>query len=367
MSEKIRVLIVDDSPSARVMLRRVVESDPALVVMGSVGDAFAAARQMKVSLPDVLLLDIEMPGMDGITFLRKVMAQNPLPVVICSSLGTRGSMATITALEAGAIDVILKPTAQALANPETAQAICDSLQGAARSTRNRRASRLEAREQQPLVSTRYSVDEILPPGGARALANGEPIVCIGASTGGTEALREVLTALPADVPPIAVVQHMPAGFTAAFAKRLNGLSAVEILEAEEGMALRPGRVLIAPGDRHLAIRRVSGGYIAQLLDGVPVNRHRPSVDVLFRSAAIHAGASALGVLMTGMGDDGARCLGEMRQAGAHTIAQDEATSVVWGMPREAVRLGTAAQVLPLGRIAANVMTHGKGKRGLVAK
>lgn len=366
MSDKIRVLIVDDSPSARVMLRRVVESDPALVVMGSVGDAFAAARQMKVSLPDVLLLDIEMPGMDGITFLRKVMAQNPLPVVICSSLGTRGSTATIAALEAGAIDVILKPTAEALAKPETAQAICDSLQGAARSTRNRRAHRLELREQ-PGASTRYSVDEILPPGGARAPANGQPIVCIGASTGGTEALREVLTALPVDVPPIAVVQHMPAGFTAAFAKRLNGLSAVEILEAEDGMALRPGRVLIAPGDRHLAIRRVSGGYIAQLLDGVPVNRHRPSVDVLFRSAATHAGASALGILMTGMGDDGARCLGEMRQAGAHTIAQDEATSVVWGMPREAVRMGTAAQVLPLGRMAASVMTHGKGARGLVAK
>lgn len=367
MSEKIRVLIVDDSPSARVMLRRVVESDPGLVVTGSVGDAFAAARQMKISLPDVLLLDIEMPGMDGITFLRKVMAQNPLPVVICSSLGTRGSTASITALEAGALDVILKPTAEALARPETAQAICDSLQGAARSTRNRRAARLEAPER-PSVSTRYSADAILPPpNGARALPDSEPIVCIGASTGGTEALREVLTALPMDVPPVAVVQHMPAGFTAAFAKRLNGLAAVEILEAEDGMPLRRGRVLIAPGDRHMAIRRVASGYIAQLLDGQPVNRHRPSVDVLFRSAATHAGASALGILMTGMGDDGARCLGEMRQAGAHTIAQDEATSVVWGMPREAVRMGTAAQVLPLTRLAASVMTHGAGRRGLVAK
>ena len=367
MSEKIRVLIVDDSPSARVMLRRVVESDPGLSVIGSVGDAFAAARQMKVNLPDVVLLDIEMPGMDGITFLRKIMAQNPLPVVICSSLGARGSSASISALEAGALDVILKPTAEALAKPETAQAICDSLQGAARSTRNRRADRLDAPEQVK-PSTRFSADVILaPPGGARVLPGAEPVVCIGASTGGTEALREVLTALPADVPPVAVVQHMPAGFTAAFAKRLNGLCAVEVLEAEDGMPLRRGRVLIAPGDRHLALRRVSGGYVAQLLDGQPVNRHRPSVDVLFRSAASHAGAQALGILMTGMGDDGARCLGEMRQAGSHTIAQDEATSVVWGMPREAVRLNTAAQVLPLGRIASSVMTHGNGLRGMVAK
>ena len=367
MPEKTRVLIVDDSPSARVMLRRIVESDPDLVVSGSVSDAFAAARHMKASLPDVLLLDIEMPGMDGITFLRKVMAQNPLPVVICSSLGARGSVASLTALEAGALDVIHKPTAEALARPETAQAICDVLQGAAHSTRNRRAARLEA-PTRALITTRYSADAVMPPpSGARALPGSPPIVCIGASTGGTEALRVVLTALPADVPPVVIVQHMPAGFTAAFAKRLDGLSEVEILEAEDGMPLHRGRVLIAPGDRHLAIRRVASGYVAQVLDDVPVNRHRPSVDILFRSAAIHAGASALGILMTGMGDDGARCLGEMRQAGAHTIAQDEASSVVWGMPREAVRLGTAAQVLPLGRIAASVMTHGMDGRKLVTQ
>lgn len=358
-SDAFRVLVVDDSASARIMMRRIVESDPGLSVMGLASDAYAAARMMIDELPDVILLDLEMPLMDGITFLRKIMAQHPIPVVICSSLTEQGSRRSVEAMEAGALGVIRKPS---VADPEalrdaTAQ-ICDSLRAAAMSQRT-------SRQKLPTLDTLITVpkltaDAILPaPNPNRRFPRTEPVVCIGASTGGTEALTRVLCALPADAPATLVVQHMPKGFTRAFANRLNGLANIEIVEAEEGMVVQQGRCIIAAGDTHLMLHRTPSGYRAQVSEGPLVSRHRPSVDVLFRSAAIHAGPNALGIILTGMGADGAACLGEMLATGAHTIAQNEETCVVFGMPREAIALGHAKQTLPLDKIAGAITGFGR--------
>ncbi|MFN4058776.1 MAG: chemotaxis response regulator protein-glutamate methylesterase [Roseinatronobacter sp.] len=352
-SDPAKVLIVDDSASARAMLRAIVESDPGLTIMGTAPDAFAAVKMMKQELPDVILLDLELPGIDGTTFLSRIMAQRPFPVVVCSGHGASGTDRTLAALEAGAVDVILKlQSRDEQARAEAQMRICDALRAASQSG----GACPFASTQPRAPGAKLSADEILPPPNlSKAIPITEPIVVIGASTGGTEALRTLLTALPADAPAIAIVQHMPAGFTTAFARRLDSLSAMRVSEAVDGMMLHAGEVVIAAGDQHMILRRVAMGYRVSVTGGPYVSRHRPSVDVLFRSAASAAGPNALGILMTGMGDDGARCLGEMKAAGAHTIAQDEASSVVYGMPREAVRMGSAVQSVPLGRMAAIIM------------
>lgn len=348
----IRVLIVDDSASVRQVLSAILSETPGVEVMGTAGDVYAAARRMQNELPDVMILDIEMPGIDGLTFLRKIMAQRPIPVIICSTLTGAGSPTLFEALESGAVEVLAKPrvdTRSALL--ESADRLRHAVQAAAQAKLRPRADRPPMQ-----VEKKLTADVIMPPPHAvRFQARTERIVCIGISTGGTETLREVLEALPATCPGMAIVQHMPEKFTAAFARRLNGICAMEIKEAEDGDELATGRVLIAPGNRHMLLQRAGQHYRVALKDGPPVSRHRPSVDVLFRSAAQYAGANALGIIMTGMGDDGARGLLEMRKAGARTLAQDEESSVVFGMPKEAIELGAAAHVVRLSRVAQEIM------------
>jgi two-component system chemotaxis response regulator CheB len=347
---KTRVLIIDDSASVRQAMTALLSSDPEIEVIGAASDPFVAARKMQEEAPDVITLDVEMPRMDGITFLRKLMAQRPTPVVMCSSLTEAGSETLMQALEAGAVDVILKPKIGVADHlTEAAERIRDVVKGAAK-------ARLGARRPSMVVEKKLTADAVLPRPGQRAMAKTtEVVACIGASTGGTESLREVLQALPANAPGLVIVQHMPAGFTASFAKRLNSLCEVEVKEAQDGDPVLRGHVLIAPGDRHMLLERQGARYHVSVRDGPPVSRHRPSVDVLFRSAARSAGANAVGVIMTGMGDDGAQGLGEMREAGAMTIAQDEATSVVFGMPREAIRRGAAQKVTALGDLAREIL------------
>jgi two-component system chemotaxis response regulator CheB len=362
MQRKIKVLIVDDSASVRQAMADILGSDPGIEVMGTAPDPFAAARRLQEELPDVMTLDVEMPRMDGIAFLRRIMAQRPLPVVMCSSLAEEGSDTLLQALEAGAVDVILKPrvgTAQFL--HESKVRICDTVKAAARARMRRGGDRggdYSGRPRTP--EKKLTADVILPAATAgHAMARTtETVVCIGASTGGTESLRVVLEALPANSPGIVVVQHMPEKFTEAFARRLDGLCDVEVKEAVDGDTVLRGRVLIAPGDRHMLLQRSGARYHVAIKEGPLVSRHRPSVDVLFRSAARFAGANAVGIIMTGMGDDGAKGLGEMKQAGAFTIAQDEATSVVFGMPKEAIALGAAAAVLPLEALSREIVRVG---------
>jgi two-component system chemotaxis response regulator CheB len=356
MPRPIRVLVIDDSASVRQALSAVLTEDPDIEVMGVACDPFAAAKRIHDEVPDVITLDVEMPRMDGITFLRKLMAQRPIPVVMCSSLTEHGSQTLMQALEAGAVDVILKPKLDAAQHLlESKIRICDVVKAAARA-RLPRIPRPQSDKRSSTPQQRLTADVMLaPPTGSRAMARTtECVVCIGASTGGTESLRVVLEALPADSPGIVVVQHMPEKFTAALARRLDSLSQMEVREAEDGDTVLRGRVLIAPGNRHMLLQRSGARYYVAVKDGPLVSRHRPSVDVLFRSAAHNAGANALGIIMTGMGDDGARGLLEMRQAGAATIAQDEASCVVFGMPKEAIALGGADRVLPLESLAREI-------------
>ncbi|WP_371824204.1 chemotaxis response regulator protein-glutamate methylesterase [Methylosinus sp. KRF6] len=349
-STKIRVLIVDDSASVRQTLSDMLGAEPDIEVMGTAADAYAAARRIQAEIPDVIILDVEMPGMDGITFLRKIMSQKPMPVVICSSLTEAGSKALVDAMEAGAVDVIAKPhiaTKQFLM--EAKVRVSDAVRAAAHSKRRSAVSRAN------IVERKLTADVMLPPPALRSIHRPtETIVCIGASTGGTEALRDVLEALPETSPGMVIVQHMPQHFTAAFARRLNGLCRVEVKEAEDGDLVHAGRVLIAPGNRHLLLQRNGTRYHVAIKDGPLVSRHRPSVDVLFRSAAQCAGANAVGVIMTGMGDDGAKGLLEMKQAGARTIAQDEQSCVVFGMPKEAIAIGAVGKITPLSAIAREI-------------
>jgi two-component system chemotaxis response regulator CheB len=353
MRPPVKVLIVDDSASVRQALANILEADPDIQVLGVASDPFVAARRIQAEMPDVITLDVEMPQMDGITFLRRIMAQRPVPVVMCSSLTEAGSETLMQALEAGAVDVILKPRSDTAAGLKSAhERICDVVKAAARA-RLGVLPRREARTRSP--EAKLTADVVLPPprpDQAALARTTEKVVCIGASTGGTESLRVVLESLPADCPGIVIVQHMPEKFTAAFARRLDGLCQVEVREATDGDTVLRGQVLIAPGNRHMLLQRSGARYYVGVKDGPPVSRHRPSVDVLFRSAAHAAGRNAVGVIMTGMGDDGARGMAEMRAAGAFTIAQDEASSVVFGMPREAIRLGAAQKVVALREIAA---------------
>jgi two-component system chemotaxis response regulator CheB len=363
MRQKVRVLVVDDSASVRRTMTDILSADPDIEVIGTASDPFAAARRIQEEVPDVITLDVEMPRMDGITFLRKLMAQHPLPVVMCSTLTEEGSATLMQALEAGAIDVILKPRVdvpQFLA--ESSIRICDAVKGAARARLKGVPSRRPDGSGSPRVpEQKLTADVIMPaPTAGQAMARTtETVICIGASTGGTESLRVVLEALPADCPGIGIVQHMPEKFTEAFARRLDGLCAMEVKEARDGDTVLRGRVLIAPGSHHMLLQRSGARYYVAIKDGQLVSRHRPSVDVLFRSAARFAGPNALGIIMTGMGDDGARGLGEMKAAGSMTIAQDEATSVVFGMPKEAIARGAVERVVPLDHLAAEIMRAGR--------
>lgn len=354
-TKKIRVLVVDDSATVRQALAEILQSDPEIEVAGVASDPFVAARKLADELPDVIMLDVEMPRMDGITFLKKLMAQRPLPVVMCSSLVESGSQTLLQALDAGAVDIILKPTigvAEHLA--ESKIRICDAVKAAANARIGTHRPKMPTGVHQP--EKKLSADVMLPPPRSHAMAKTtESVVCIGASTGGTESLRVVLEQLPANAPGIVIVQHMPEKFTTSFAHRLNSLCEMEVKEAEDGDAVLRGRVLIAPGNLHTLMVRSGARYQVSVKEGPLVSRHRPSVDVLFRSAAACAGANAVGVIMTGMGDDGARGLDEMKQAGAFTIAQDEASSIVFGMPKEAIARGCVDRVVSLEAIAQEIL------------
>ncbi len=359
-ASKIRVLIVDDSASVRTALSDIISSDPALEVMATAADPYIAVERMRAEVPDVIFLDIELPRMDGITFLRKLMAQRPIPVVICSSHASEGSDTLLAALEAGAVDVVAKPrmdTAQFL--HESRGRICAAARAAAQ-TRFKGRQKLPAAPVQ--VEAKLTADAIIPQRSAARAQSArattpttDPVICIGASTGGTEALRDVLVDLPADTPGIVIVQHMPERFTDAFARRLDSLCQMTVKEAANGDQVVRGRVLIAPGGRHMLLRRNGLAYSVEVVDGPPVSRHRPSVDVLFRSAAYNAGHNALGIILTGMGDDGAHGLLEMRDSGAVTVAQDEESSVVFGMPKEAIALGAAGKVVSLRRVPQEIV------------
>lgn len=352
MQKKIKVLVVDDSAVVRQVMKEILESDPAIEVIDTAGDPFIAAEKIKKILPDVITLDVEMPRMDGITFLQKIMSQHPMPVVMCSSLTEVGAETTLRALEYGAVDIITKPKMGIQQFIEESKIrICDSVKAAAQS----KVVNIQLKNKiKP--SAKLTADVIMPrPTGNAMLRTTEKIVAVGASTGGTEALRIFLEGFPQDCPGIVIVQHMPENFTKAFATRLNGICDIEVKEAEDNDSILRGRALIAPGNRHLLIKRSGARYYVEVKDGPLVSRHRPSVDVLFRSAAQFAGSNTVGVIMTGMGDDGARGMLEMKEAGAFNIAQDEKSCVVFGMPNEAIKLGAVDKILPLNTIAETVL------------
>ncbi len=342
----LQVLVVDDSAVVRQTLSALFALEGIAVTVAA--DPYIAMEKMGRQRPDVIVLDLELPRMHGLTFLGRIMAEDPIPVVVCSALTGDGTDAAMRALEAGAVAVVTKPRLNIREFlHESAVLFLDAVRGAAQARVDR---------QGPAAAPRLTADAVLPARrGPASGASADRIVAVGASTGGTEALTALLPALPADGPAVVVVQHMPEGFTAAFAIRLNGLCRMEVKEAAEGDRLRPGLALVAPGNRHVVVRRRADGYYVELSDGPLVSRHRPSVDVLFRSVAQAAGPAAIGVLMTGMGDDGAQGLLEMKQAGAETLAQDEASCVVFGMPREAIARGAVDEVVALERLASTIL------------
>ena len=349
---RIKVMVVDDSAVVRQVVTGLLEADPGIEVLCAVADPLLAMARMATQWPDVIVLDIEMPRMDGITFLKKIMAERPTPVVICSTLTEAGAQTSLAALAAGAVAIITKPK---LGLKQFLHDASDDLVSAVKAAARANLQQLRAPE-------KLSADAILPAsqGQSAMLQTTEHVVAIGTSTGGTQALEAVLTRLPRVCPGIVIVQHMPEKFTAEFANRLNGICEIAVQEAQNGDRVVPGRALIAPGGSHMLLRRNGAQYHVEIMGGPPVNRHRPSVDVLFRSVAKCAGANALGIIMTGMGDDGAAGLLEMRQAGAHTLAQDEASCVVYGMPKEAVKRGAVERTVPLGAIARELMHQGAG-------
>jgi two-component system chemotaxis response regulator CheB len=351
LGRKTRVLVVDDSAVVRQLLTRELTRDPEIEVVGAATDPFVARDMIVQHEPDVLTLDIEMPRMDGLTFLSRLMQHHPLPVIIVSSLTVQGGELAMEALQRGAIDVVSKPGV-AYSVGELGQELCEKVRGAARLK-----ATIQERPRQPAP----------PP--TRRLAMTQTthkIVAIGTSTGGTEALRQVLAQLPANAPGIVIVQHMPEHFTRAFAQRLNGVCAIEVKEAEDGDTVRPGRALVAPGNYHLQLSRSGAVYQARIRPGPQVNRHRPSVDVLFYSAAKYAGRNAVGAILTGMGSDGAKGLLAMRQAGAATLAQDEKSCVVYGMPREAFEMGAAEHVVALDDVAGTLLRLASSGQSKVA-
>lgn len=335
----IKVLIIDDSAVARQMLTQFLSVDPDIEVVGAAADPIMAWDKIEKLSPDVLTLDVEMPRMDGLTFLENLMAKRPMPVLMVSSLTEKGCETALKALELGAVDFVTKPRIDITEKlPQIMSEVIDKVKAAAKA----RIRPVSSRK----IPPRLDADAILKKNSARAMVETtDKVVIIGASTGGVEALTEILTALPSDAPGICIVQHMPEKFTKAFSDRLNSICKVDVKEAKDGDSVLDGHVLVAPGNFHMLLKRSGARYYVSVNDGPPVNRHRPSVDVLFRSAAKYAGRNALGIILTGMGDDGARGLKELKEAGAFTIAQDEASSVVFGMPKEAIRIGAADRVV----------------------
>jgi two-component system chemotaxis response regulator CheB len=336
------------------MLTQILESDPEIEVVGVAADPYIAVERIKKNPPDVITLDVEMPRMDGLTFLERIMSQHPIPTVICSTLTAAGSDVALMALEKGAVDIITKPklgTKEFFEESRTR--ICETVKSAARAQLKKLRVNRPARG----AEQKLTADAVLakPPANGAMIQTTEKVVVVGASTGGTEALREFLEAMPADCPGIVIVQHMPEMFTARFAERLNQICRVTVKEAADGDTVIRGQALIAPGNRHLILKRSGARYYVEVNDGPLVSRHRPSVDVLFRSAARYGGRNVVGVIMTGMGDDGSTGMLEMKQAGAVNLAQDEESCVVFGMPAEAIKRGGVDRVLPLDRIAAEVV------------
>jgi two-component system chemotaxis response regulator CheB len=342
----IKVLIVDDSALVRRLLTEMLSSDPSITVLGTANDAYDAREKIKALNPDVLTLDVEMPRMDGITFLRNLMRLRPMPVIMVSSLTDKGAEVTLDALSIGAVDYLPKPKIDLAATLADYKEELIAKVKAAASSRVRASSTAASASADAIHAKRDP---------QRQLRTTERIIAIGASTGGTEAIKEVLIRMPPDTPGIVITQHIPKLFSGAFARRMDACCQVSVCEAEDGQQILRGHAYIAPGDMHLLVERDGARYVCRLDEGPPVNRHKPSVDVLFRSVAQQAGRNAIGVILTGMGKDGALGLKEMRDAGSRTIAQDEATSIVWGMPGEAVAVGGAADVLPLDNIWSRVL------------
>jgi two-component system chemotaxis response regulator CheB len=357
-AKRIRVLIVDDSALVRSILSDVLSRDPGIEVVGTASDAHIARDKIKKLNPDVLTLDVEMPKMDGLTFLHNLMRLRPMPVVMVSSMTEHGAEVTLDALAMGAVDFLSKPRLDVAAKlPEYSEELIAKIKVAARASVRaldaQRAAAMKPKSMNPVAT-----DTGLP--AARKMRTTDRIIAIGASTGGTEAIKRVLCGLPADTPGILITQHIPKAFSASFAKRMDDSCLMTVTEAEDGQQVLAGHVYIAPGDRHLYLIRDGARYVCRLNDADPVNRHKPSVDVLFSSVAKSAGENAIGVILTGMGRDGAKGLKEMRAAGSRTVAQDEATSVVWGMPGEAVAIGAAEDVVPIDAMADHVRELAEG-------
>jgi len=355
---KIKVLIVDDSALIRQLLTKILSVVRDIEVVGTAGDPYIARRKIKQLNPDVLTLDIEMPRMDGLAFLKNLMRLHPMPVVMISALTEQGANTTLQALEYGAVDFICKPQLDISQTFEQyAEEIVSKIRMAAKAHVHPLSAKSDTPERIFKIPPKYSADVIIessPP--PRRFKTTHKIIAIGASTGGTEAIRVLLSQMSASSPGVVISQHIPAMFSHSFAMRMNQLSPMSVSEAEEGKVILPGFVHIAPGGQHLLVERDGARYVCRLNQGNPVNRHRPSVDVLFRSVAQSAGPNAIGIILTGMGDDGARGIKEMHDVGAATVAQDERTSVVWGMPGEAVRLGGIDYILPLGEIPDKIVT-----------
>jgi len=334
--DKVRVLIVDDSAVVRRVLTQIFESDKRIEVMGAAADPFYAAEKIRKEIPDVITLDVEMPRMDGITFLRKIMTQHPIPIVVISSLTGEGTQTAFKAMEYGAVDIITKPKVSTREFfEESSVIICDAVIAASK-------AKLKRKKYEKLnVTPKHNADVIIKNTPVKSMIETtEKVVAIGASTGGTEAIKDLLEFLPADSPGIVIVQHMPENFTRSFAERLNTICAIDVKEAQNNDTVIRGRALIAPGNKHILLRRSGARYFVEVKEGPLVNRHRPSVDVLFRATARYAGKNAIGIILTGMGDDGAKGLLEMKDAGAKTIAQDEESCVVFGMPKEAIKIAS---------------------------
>ena len=354
--QKIKGLCVDDSALIRSLMTEIINGQPDMTVVATAPDPLVARELIKQHNPDVLTLDVEMPRMDGLDFLEKLMRLRPMPVVMVSSLTERGNEITLRALELGAVDFVTKPKVGIRDGMlDYSEKLADKVRAAARARVRQVAPVHHAGTAGQAAAAAQAATPA--PNFNNPLLSTEKLIIVGASTGGTEAIREVLVPLPPDAPAVLIAQHMPPGFTKSFAQRLNGLCRITVKEAEHGERVLPGHAYIAPGHAHLLLARSGANYIAHLSDDPPVNRHRPSVDVLFRSAAQHAGKNAVGVILTGMGRDGAAGLLEMKKAGAYTLAQDEASCIVFGMPREAIALGAADEITSLPEMSRRVMAR----------
>jgi two-component system chemotaxis response regulator CheB len=356
---KTRVVVVDDSALVRSLLTEIINRQPDMECVGSASDPFAAREMIRNLNPDVITLDVEMPRMDGIDFLSKLMRLRPMPVVMVSTLTERGAEVTLRALELGAIDFVAKPK---IGVADGLKQLADEITEKVRTASKARVSKLHA----PAATTTVAgaAVPVRPPAQSIGRLSTEKIIFIGASTGGTEATKEVLMNLPPDSPAVVITQHMPPGFTKSYANRLDGLCKIRVKEASDGERVLPGHAYIAPGGFHLSVERSGANYIARVTDGEPVNRHKPSVEVLFESASRVVGPNALGIMLTGMGADGAKAMRTMKDAGSYNVCQDEATCVVFGMPREAIAHGAANEVLPLGKIAQHVIDRLRSTSGL---